>query len=271
MTLGRAARVLLWAVLAGPGTAAAQDGGASASTLDAATALRDSQAAIGRSVAGHALLDIQGRPVRLADYRGKPLLVSFIYTGCFQVCPTTTRSLAVAVEQLAEVFGGDKFNVVTFSIDARESQLLAKPKREFYLKEYDGRDANRPGWWFLTATPGQFNDVAASKKTIRELTNALGYPFQFVDAKRQYDPDTAKKVIENAWGEMVPYETANTDLVKRMMSRKETDIEHPSAIAVLTPDGRVSQYLFGVDYPTGMLKDARSCAFNFSISVVASS
>ena len=30
------------------------------------------------------LLDREGRPVRLSRYRGKPLLVSFIYTGCFQ-------------------------------------------------------------------------------------------------------------------------------------------------------------------------------------------
>ena len=147
MTLGRAARVLLWAVLAGPGTAAAQDGGASASTLDAATALRDSQGAIGRSVAGHALLDVQGQPVRLADYRGKPLLVSFIYTGCFQVCPTTTRSLAVAVEQLAEVFGGDKFNVVSIGFN----QPFDSPTAMRVFAAQMGITA--PNWHFLSPPP----------------------------------------------------------------------------------------------------------------------
>ena len=47
-----------------------------------------------------------------------------------------------------------------------------------------------------------------------------------------------------------------------MQSRKEMDIEHPAVIVVLTPDGRVSQYLFGVDYPTGTLKDALMNAAN---------
>ena len=97
------------------------------------------------------------------------------------------------------------------------------------------------------------------------MTNALGYPYRFVDAKIQRDPETGKKVIENEWGERVPFETADTDLVKRMQSRKEMDIEHPAVIAVLTPDGRVSQYLFGVDYPTGMLKDALMNAANGKI------
>ena len=60
--------------------------------LDREAALRTSQAAIGRKVGDHILLNREGVPTSLASYRGKPLLVSFIYTGCFQVCPTTTRS-----------------------------------------------------------------------------------------------------------------------------------------------------------------------------------
>lgn len=205
--------------------------------------------------------EARGTPVTVRSLlNGKPAILVPAYYRCPKLCNEVLNGLLSSLRELrksdADWVAGNRFNVVAFSIDARESQLLARPKREFYLKEYDGRDPKLPGWWFLTATPGQFNDVDASKKTIRELTNALGYPFQFVDAKKKYDPDTAKKVIENEWGEMVPYETANLDLVKRMQSRKETDIEHPSAIVVLTPDGRVSQYLFGVDYPAGTLKNS---------------
>jgi AhpC/TSA family len=50
--------------------------------LDEREALRAGEAAIGRAVPDLTLQDREGRPVRLADYRGKPLLVSFIYTGC---------------------------------------------------------------------------------------------------------------------------------------------------------------------------------------------
>jgi len=85
--------------------------------LDRAEAIRISQAVIGQQPANHTLLDRHGKPVRLSDYRGKPLLVSFIYTGCFQVCPTTTRMLHEAVQDLGRLVGFDKFNVVSIGFN----------------------------------------------------------------------------------------------------------------------------------------------------------
>ena len=81
--------------------------------LDEAAALREGEAAIGRSIPDLTLADRNGRPVRLSDYRGKPLLVSFIYTGCFQVCPTQTRALQEAVRGLERMLGEHQFNVVS--------------------------------------------------------------------------------------------------------------------------------------------------------------
>ena len=80
--------------------------------LDEREALRVAEAAVGRSVPDVTLLDRRGRPVPLSRYRGKPLLVSFIYTGCFQVCPTQTRALHEAVRGLDVLLGADRFNVV---------------------------------------------------------------------------------------------------------------------------------------------------------------
>lgn len=88
-----------------------------AGKFDQADALRVSQAAIGRAPANYSFLDRQGRPVRLSNYLGKPLLVSFIYTGCFQVCPTTTRSLHEAVQTLQKIVGPDQFNVVSIGFN----------------------------------------------------------------------------------------------------------------------------------------------------------
>lgn len=85
--------------------------------LDRAVAIRVSQAVIGRQPANYTMLDRRGQPVRLGDYRGKPLLVSFIYTGCFQVCPTTTRMLHEAVQDLGRLVGYDKFNVVSIGFN----------------------------------------------------------------------------------------------------------------------------------------------------------
>ena len=143
----RAGLALLCAMLAAP-IAAAQEDIAPPSGLDPASALRDSQAAIGRAVGEHLLLDRRERPVRLTDYRGKPVLVSFIYTGCYKVCPTTTRSLSVAVAQLAQVFGADRFNVVSVGFN----QPFDSPTAMRAFAAQMGIEASN--WDFLSPTPG---------------------------------------------------------------------------------------------------------------------
>ncbi len=80
-------------------------------------AVRTSQAAIGRSVGDWSFVDRAGRPVRMSDYRGKPLVVSFIYTGCFQVCPATTQFLRRAVQQARATLGPGSFRVVSIGFN----------------------------------------------------------------------------------------------------------------------------------------------------------
>lgn len=90
---------------------------AAAQQPDYDKALRASQAAIGRPVPDYALRDTSARPVRLADFRGKPLVVSFVYTGCFQACPVTTQFLAKAVKTAREALGAESFHVVTIGFN----------------------------------------------------------------------------------------------------------------------------------------------------------
>ena len=172
-----AALALMWAMLAAP-LAAAQQDSAALPALDPATALRDSQAAIGRNVGAHPLLDTQGRAVRLADFGGKPLLVSFIYTGCFQVCPTTTQSLAVAVDQLAQVFGADKFNVASIGFNQPFDSPAAM--RAFAAQMRVGA----PNWQFLSPPPA----------TVDALTRDFG--FGFVATPAGFDHLLAVSVLD---------------------------------------------------------------------------
>src|SRR5690606_41344564 len=74
------------------------------------------------------IFDRRGRPVPLSRYRGKPLLVSFIYTGCFQVCPTQTRALQEAVRGLDVLLGSDRFNVVSIRSEEHTSELQSREK-----------------------------------------------------------------------------------------------------------------------------------------------
>jgi protein SCO1 len=130
-----------------------------APVLDPAEAMRASQAAIGRVVADHALLDREGRPVRLASFRGKPLLVSFVYTGCFQVCPATTRALEASVEALATRFGARQFNVVSIGFN----QPADSPQA---MKAFAAQQRiSRANWDFLSAPA----------RTVEPLTREFGF------------------------------------------------------------------------------------------------
>jgi protein SCO1/2 len=85
--------------------------------LDERRAVVESQAVVGQVPADFTMLDRNGQPVRLADYRGKPLLLSFIYTGCFTICPTQTRSLHEAVKGLDRMLGPSQFNVASIGFN----------------------------------------------------------------------------------------------------------------------------------------------------------
>ncbi len=113
--------------------------------LDPRAALRVSQAVVGEPIGEHVLLDRDGKPVRLAHYRGKPLLVNFVYTGCFQVCPLTTRHLGKAIKHAQATLGGDKFHVASIGFNLPYDTPAAM--REF-ARRY-GVDV--AGWDFLSA------------------------------------------------------------------------------------------------------------------------
>ncbi len=85
--------------------------------LDEKLALRDSQAAIGRTIGAHRLTDTDGKAVSLAAFRGKPLVVSFVYTACYQICPTTTKHLEAMVKRAERAIGPGTFNVATIGFN----------------------------------------------------------------------------------------------------------------------------------------------------------
>ena len=122
--------------------------------LDQTAALRASQAAVGRAIGDYTLQDREGRAVRLSSYRGKPLLVSFIYTGCFQVCPTTTRALQKVVSVARDALGDGRFNVISigFNQPADSPQALKSFAAQYGI--------NSPNWEFLSPPAAIVPDLA---------------------------------------------------------------------------------------------------------------
>jgi protein SCO1/2 len=146
--------------------------------LDPRDAVTRSQAAIGRTVGDYTLQGRDGRQVRLAAYRGKPLLVSFVYTGCFQVCPATTKLLQRAVDEAQRVLSTNAFAVVTVGFNLPFDTPEAM--REFQKRQ--GIDF--PNWDFL----------AADTATVEGLARDLG--FVWVPTAGGFDHVTQETIID---------------------------------------------------------------------------
>lgn len=153
----------LWAVSAQAASSAVDSAGSGADrTPDYRKALADSQAAIGRPLADIRLRDHRGKEVRLSDYGGKPLLISLVYTGCFQACPVATQFLAQAVRVARDALGADSFNVVSIGFN----QPFDTPAAMATFKRQNKIDES--GWDFLSPEVTQ----------VDALTRNLGFTYE---------------------------------------------------------------------------------------------
>ena len=134
----------------------------SVQAFDEKLALKESQAAIGRQIANYRFLDSAGRKLQLADLRGKPLVVNFVYTGCFQVCPATTQFLAAAVREAERTLGPGTFRVATigFNLPVDDPASMRAFARKFGIAS--------PNWVFLTP----------EAESLAALTAELGFRYE---------------------------------------------------------------------------------------------
>ncbi len=123
--------------------------------FDEAAALRASQQALGRKVRDLSFLTATGERTRLDELRGKPIVISMIYTSCAGICPATTRQLASAVRVARGVLGPSGFTVLTVGFDTAHDTPQAL--RAFAAAQ---RVAD-PRWLFVTASPDEIARLAA--------------------------------------------------------------------------------------------------------------
>jgi protein SCO1/2 len=145
---------------------------------DRDTALEISQGAIGHSLGDYQLIAADGSSVSLSDYRGKPLLVSMIFTSCHHICPTTTKHLRTSVAIAREALGDGSFAVVTIGFDTKNDTPEA-------MQQF-ARAQGVNEWQFLSATP----------ETIEQLSSDLG--FQFFPSPRGFDHLNQLTVVNRA-------------------------------------------------------------------------
>ena len=101
-----------------------------------------------------------GKPVALADLRGKVLAVTFIYTGCPDICPLVTQKMVDVQNALGAEFGA-KIAFVSITLDPEHDTPAV-------LKDYAKSWGAKPnGWMFLTG----------SLATVRDVTRRYGVFF----------------------------------------------------------------------------------------------
>jgi protein SCO1 len=125
------------------------------SAFDEAAALRASQQALGREVRDVSFVAATGERLQLADLRGKPVVISMIYTSCAGICPATTRQLAAAVRVARGALGPAGFTVLSVSFDTARDTPQALQAFAVAQRVAD------PRWWFVTASPEDIARLAA--------------------------------------------------------------------------------------------------------------
>ena len=172
-------RKYLWPALAGlflsTATVAAEPDFASFSRDDA---LAYSQAVIGNTLQDVELMSTAGEPVSLQDYRGKPLVISLIFTSCHHICPTTTRHLDDVVTKAREVLDDDSFQMLTVGFDTANDT----PERMANFGR--ANDVDDPYWDFL----------AGDEANIQSLVRQLG--FIYTPSARGFDHLIQASVID---------------------------------------------------------------------------
>jgi protein SCO1/2 len=140
------------------------DSAASGSTVDRALLRVEA----GEIVPEVALVDQDGAPVRLSEFRGRAVLITFIYTRCPipNFCPLMSKHFAALQERLAPEFPG-RFQLLSISIDP----AFDRPE---ILREYAARYGADPAHWrFATGTAEQIGSVAAAFGLHHEPENGL--------------------------------------------------------------------------------------------------
>ena len=148
----------------------------------------------------------EGQEVPLGNYfkAGKPVLLTLNYFQCEMLCNMQLMKLIEGMKNLDFVPGVD-FQLLTVSIDPRNTPQMAGEKASVYLKE-------------LAKPAAQWDMLVGKEENIRALAERVGFSYKYDKESDQY--------------------------------------AHGAAIYFLSPEGKLTRYLYGLEYPAQQLKFA---------------
>jgi len=194
---------------------AATDGAAGTTAdFDYDEALEVSQGALGNQLGNYRFSDADGSVVTLDQLRGKPLVLSMIFTSCYQICPMTTRHLSKIVQKARDALGDDSFNVAIIGFDTK----VDTPDAMRYFAAKQG--VSDKGWRLLST----------DAQTIKFLSRDLG--FQFFSSSNGFDHliqttviDAEGKVYRQVYGQVFDTPLLVDPLIELVLGR--TPAEQP--------------------------------------------
>jgi len=182
---------------------------AKSADYDEKAALALSQAAMGQVLGDYEFLDGNGKRITLASMRGKPVIISLIYTSCYHVCPTITTNLARIVEIARAALGDDSFSVLTIGFD---TPVDTPDKMRLFARQ---RSIDHHNWHF----------VSASADTMQQLARDVG--FSYFSTPKGFDHmiqatlvDADGKIYRQVYG-MAPEPPALVEPLKEILYGKQ--------------------------------------------------
>jgi protein SCO1/2 len=148
-------------------TQRALDAAAKALAQDTVMRGRESYREIGENLPEFTLLDQEGRAVSGSRFRGKQVVLNFIFTRCpiATMCPAATEHMA-ALQKAAKAAGAKDFELVSISLDPEYDTPGV-------LKEYAQlRGLDTSNWSFLTGPDAAVRQLLAQLGVIREFEGA---------------------------------------------------------------------------------------------------
>jgi len=151
-------------------------------------------------------VDDNGIKVTLSDYfKGdKPVILTLGYYECPMLCNLVFNGVSEGIKELGWV-PGEKYQVISVSIDPLETAELAANKKANYIKFLEMPGASG-GWHFLVT----------ESENARTLADAIGFEYYYVEDRDEY--------------------------------------AHAAAAYLISPEGVISRYLYGIQYTAINLK-----------------
>lgn len=170
--------------------------------------------------------DEHGELVELRSFFGKrPVILTPVYYGCPMLCTQVLNGLVSSLRALGLEPGKD-FEIVSFSVNPAEEPKLAAEKKDKYLKSL-GKPEAEDAWHFLSALP-----LPPGERVLAENGEPQGPGADAIHA-------LAQSIGFRYW-----------------YDRELGHYAHQPGIVVLTSEGRVSKYLFGIEFDARTLKFA---------------